>query len=844
MSRERHEELARLFQAAVQLPVTEQEEYLSQACQHDPTLADEVRVLLQHDQETLGALDGPASRVSENATRKPPDHIGGFQIIRPLGEGGMGLVFEARQRNPNRSVALKVMRSQFPTEELLERFQQESEALGQLDHPGIARVYSAGIGDGDREPPWLAMEFIEGEDLRSHARSKAFSPAAIAALVAEVCDAVEHAHQRGIVHRDLKPSNILVDSTGRPRILDFGVSRMLSPDPQESRMTSTGQVVGTLPYMSPEQAEGGESVDTRSDVYALGVILFELLANRLPIEIKGCSFAEACRRITTQEPPDLSTLAPGVAQDLATITTKALDKDPHHRFQSASDFAADLRRFLRNEPIVSRPHSTIYNLKKFAVRNRGLVIGMSLAAMALVVGAIISLVYAIQARGAKDAADKEARNSKHQTSIARLEADSSNNFVNFILDTLRGMDPNLTTGEEPTLREAMDAVAAGVENLDAKPQVIARMHGFLGDMYRALGRGDLAGEHLDRAAAIYSKVEEPDQRAAEDLYRVAWFCYTQMRLDEAEALLLRTKQILEDLGNTSHKLMGDVLCTLGEVNMRRRDFQAARGWVDRSRIHREANIEGDHENKAVTYLVLSQIAIAERKYDEATAMAQASLDMRERIYGEEHPLIAESLQQLSSPLFQQNRLEEAGQYMAKAMAIRERTLGTGHPALASGYFNLARAEQAQGNLREALQWIRKIEGLYDAMGPTHRLRAPNELLAGSLHYGLGEFEDALPRLRAAKELYETAVGPEGTYVLTSLSYIGLALGKMGKLTEALDTLKDLEHRARSLPEDAPMHVKARYHRMMAQAALLDRDGNGAEAEDLRARAAALNKQQD
>ncbi len=342
-----------------------------------------------------GAVDPQSSDMfcqpEEGGSNERPTRIGHYRILDRLGEGGMGEVYLAEQEAPRRRVALKVVRSDRLSPERLERFLQEPRALGRLQHPGIAQIFESGTFEhAGRRQPFFAMEFVDGEALDVWAERVQPSSHTSLRMIARLADALEHAHQRGIVHRDLKPSNILVTSDGQPKILDFGIARIRDEQTEIARLsTQTGQVLGTLPYMSPEQVRGDwERVDGRSDVYALGVIAYRLLTNRHPYELESLPLAEAARAVVEDDPTPPSQLDRTLRGDVETILGKALEKDVGRRYASAAELAEDIRRSLRDEPIVARPPSTWYQLSKFARRNRGLVGGVASAFIVLVVAVI------------------------------------------------------------------------------------------------------------------------------------------------------------------------------------------------------------------------------------------------------------------------------------------------------------------------------------------------------------------------------------------------------------------------------------------------------------------------
>jgi WD40 repeat protein len=341
----------------------------------------------------------------------------------------MGAVYEAEQDNPRRAVALKVIRPGLLAPPLLKRFSHEAQILGRLHHPGIAQIYEAGVAEDGQ--PFFALELIRGLPLDEYARRRSLPLPARLDLLARVCDAVQHAHEQGVIHRDLKPANILVDETGQPKVLDFGVARATGIDLLSSTdHTRTGQLLGTLGYMSPEQvAANPAGLDQRSDVYTLGVILFELLVERLPYPLKDLPLPEVARVIREQEPSRLGSLDPRLRGDVETIVARALAKEPARRYPSAAELAADIRRHLRHEPIRARPPSALYQLGKFARRHKALVGGVAGVVVALAVGLIGTLLFAVREAEQRGQAEHNARLANdekqaalYQTYRARLAA--------------------------------------------------------------------------------------------------------------------------------------------------------------------------------------------------------------------------------------------------------------------------------------------------------------------------------------------------------------------------------------------------------------------------------------
>ncbi len=445
-----------LFAQAVDLPQEDRSAFLDAACAGDPELRAEVDDLLNYDRDTEGGEheesflkspilrtpeatppDGPIPRQAEGPGL--PARIGRYRIVRWHGEGGMGTVYEAEQDSPRRTVALKVIRSGFPTREMVNRFQHEAQILARLQHIGIAQVYEAGMSEDGH--PFFAMEFICGVPLDEFVRSRDLGASECLELLAQVCDAVQHAHERGVVHRDLKPVNILVDASGQPKILDFGVARVTDADIlTASSHTRTGQLLGTLGYMSPEQLSAQPSVlDARSDVYTLGVILFELLAHRLPYHLDHLPVHEVARVIDQQEPSRLGAIDRRYRGDLEVIVAKALEKKKTARYTSAADLASDIRRYLRGEPIRARRISTAERSWRWARRNPAIALlacALSTVLLLATAGSLLaarrfartaSLERALrqdadQARDAAAARERAERWERYRSSIAAASA--------------------------------------------------------------------------------------------------------------------------------------------------------------------------------------------------------------------------------------------------------------------------------------------------------------------------------------------------------------------------------------------------------------------------------------
>ncbi len=478
--------------------------FLEEACAGDPDLRRRIEALLRSHATAGDFLDMPAAEQlaagsgmqvdrgrSGAGLASPPERfedgvpldflapsrrpgslgrLGHYEVLQVIGQGGMGTVYEAAQDNPRRTVALKVVRPGFASPAIVKRFTHEAQILARLHHPGIAQVYEAGLADDGQ--PYFAMEFIHGLPLDEYARRRDLDLTSRVGLLARVCDAVQHAHDQGVIHRDLKPANILVDETGQSKVLDFGVARATGADLlTRAGLTQAGQLIGTPNYMSPEQVTADpDAIDHRTDVYALGVILFELAAHRLPYQLENRPLAETARLILEQDPPRLGSINPQLRGDVETIVVKALEKDPARRYRSAADLAADLRRWLVHEPILARPPSALYHLHKFARRHTGLVGGVLATVAALVLGLVGTILFAVreahqrgQAEHNAQQAIDEKREAQFQAYRARMAAAAAALSAHDVADAARQLDAapeDLRDWEWRHLRSRLDDSSA------------------------------------------------------------------------------------------------------------------------------------------------------------------------------------------------------------------------------------------------------------------------------------------------------------------------------------------------------------------------------------------------
>ncbi|MGE3781073.1 MAG: serine/threonine protein kinase, partial [Pirellulaceae bacterium] len=503
-----------LFHRAADLPLQDRPAFLEAACHGNVVLRQEVESLLACDEQLRDSgsvFESPLVRpaVAQFPTdRRPsdgaappsdsdgvelPQQIGRFRVLRVLGEGGMGIVYEAEQDNPRRSVALKVIRPDLFSPEILRRFGREAQILGRLHSPGIAQIYEAGLADDGR--PFIALEFIHGIPLQEYARCHLPGTEDRLHLFARVCDAVQHAHDHGIIHRDLKPSNILVDGTGQPKVLDFGVARSEGGEWQTAGgRTQTGQMIGTPQYMSPEQVGGlPQTLTIRSDVYSLGVILFELLSNRRPYQLDHLSLPEVSRVIREHEPFRRSARDSIFRGELGTIVEKAMEKDKSRRYASAGELATDIRRYLNDEPIRARPPSATYRMQKFVRRYKALVGGIVGVVVALLLGLIGVLGMYAQ---------------------AQREADKARQARDFLVSILRISETDARGGSVPARQILADAELRIQAEFVNQPELRAELLDVIGDVQRGMARRAPRAMILHLSGAVQLRKADGTERSA------------------------------------------------------------------------------------------------------------------------------------------------------------------------------------------------------------------------------------------------------------------------------------------------------------------------------------------
>lgn len=713
-----------------------------------------------------------------------PTRIAHYRIIGLLGEGAMGRVYLAEEAQPARRVALKVLRTAALGPDALARFRRESELLASLVHPAIARLYAAGTDEtAAGRVSWLAMELVDGTDLLDYAASRQLDVGARLRLMVEVCRAVHYAHSRGIVHRDLKPANVLVDDNGAPHVLDFGVAHVASAD---ETLTRTGEVLGTVPYMSPEQLEGRmDRVDPRSDVYALGVIAYQLLTDRLPYPgLDQASLVGALRLVREQRPVRLSALRADARGDLETIVMKALSGEPAQRYGSAAEFAGDLERYLASQPIEARPPTVRYVLSLFVRRHRALAASAALAAVALIASAVVSLNFALAEARARADADARA-----------AEATAVNDFLERMLASA---DPDNARGRAVTVREIVDdarLTLGAARNIPAS--VRTQLKQTLGITYLGLGEFDTALSLLGEARAAAEAEGEP---ALADELRVAMGAALQEKGDYAAAETLLTPMVRAPLPaypNAMRIRLAAEQTRIQVIALAGRQEEAL-ALLRELHPRASATLGANDERTASIGSDLATVLRDLGDVEAAATLAAEVWDARRASLGDDHPDTLLSLNLLGAVDQARGDHESALARFTEVAAARERVLGEKHVQTLTSLQNLAAVYVSLGRPAEALPILERItEPVVEHFGPTHTrsFRLQNIYAYALEDVGrLDEAETVFRRIVAAQD----EIGAEHPENLAHYNNLAMLLMKKGGFDEAVSVFERL------LPETAAL----------------------------------------
>jgi serine/threonine protein kinase/tetratricopeptide (TPR) repeat protein len=845
-----------IFDGALQLPPDKQADYVKAACGGDAALEQRVQLLLRAHENDGGPLDEPAAphrrktiMVTLPPGEKPGDMIGPYKVLQQIGEGGCGVVYMAEQAKPiHRRVALKVIKLGMDTKQVIARFEAERQALALMDHPNIAKVFDAGTTENGR--PFFVMELVRGIKITEYCDQNNLATPQRLDLFIQVCRAIQHAHQKGIIHRDIKPSNILVtlhDGLPVPKVIDFGIAKAMDQRLTDKTVfTQFEQFIGTPAYMSPEQAEmSGLDIDTRSDIYSLGVLLYELLTSRTPFDHKELIAAglDAMRRaIREKEPPrpstrlstmlhaDLTTVARqrhseppklihSLKGDLDWIVMKALEKDRVRRYETAHGLAIDIQRHLTNEPVAARPPSQLYRLQKMVRRNKVVFASACIVVAVLIGGLTASTWMFIREKQARRQANTEARRSQ-QVAL-------------FLEEMLRGVGPSVALGRDTALlRDILDkTVERLAQDLKDQPEVQAELCNTIGEVYRALGQYRKAEEMLRGARVLQSTLPgacRPD--VATSLHDLALVLRDQGKLPEAESLLRQALTVRRKIEGDEGPEGALCLNSLGLV-LRSEGKLAEAEATHRQALAMQQKLLG-RENLAVA-TSLNNLALVLReqgRFGQAEEASRESLRLNQKFLGQNDPAVAISLDNLAFVLRDAGKLDEAEALERQALAMGRKLFGNEHPAVATALNNLALVYSQGGKLieaenlhREALAMRRKL------LGNEHPETAASLNNLSLLLRQEGKLAEAETAEREALAIHSKLSGSESLSTATALNNLALVLRDRGNLAEAESCLRRALSTERQFLGDEHPSVAGSLRQLIE---VLRREGKLAEIEEL------------
>jgi len=832
---DRWHQIQALFDEALARPKDERTAFLRAACGEDPALYAELESLLEADDGSHTLLDGTVLDALPEAALMEGQRVGAFRILEQIGTGGMGTVFLAERADGQfeQRVALKLIKRGMDSEQILRRFRNERQILARLNHPHITRLLDGGLTDDGR--PYFAMEYVEGVPIDDYCDAHHLNIEERLQLFRAVGEAVQYAHRNLIVHRDLKPENILVTEDGRIKLLDFGIAKVLEED--DAARTQVGRRVMTPAYAAPEQVRG-EPVTTATDVYAMGLLLFELLLGHLPYGVTGQPREEIERRICQDEPAPPSTMVGRTREDceitpetismtrrtrtdrlrrhlsgdLDTICLKALRKEPERRYVSAEQFVEDIRRHLDGLPVLARRETGTYRLQKFIRRHRTGVVASILLIFAV---GILTAFYTGQLRLERDR--------------ARLEAEKASEVSTFLQDLFTLSDPSEARGEQVTVREILDDGAARVQSeLSNQPVVQASMLQVIGRVYHHLGLYDKARPLLEQALAIRRaqygpahpdvattldelagvRYEQGDFDASEDLYRralamnrqlhgeghttvamslhnLAHILFQKGEYPASDSLYIQAIALQRTLKGEDDADLGTFMASRAQLAQFRGDYPLAESLYDGALQRQRAGLGVDHPETITTlhnYAVLLQDM---GELGRAESLFREALERSRRVQGEEHPDVAATLTNLGRVLFDQGKYDEAESMYREALALDEKRLGREHPYVAYDMNNLARLLQLRRHGAEAERLYRDAYGIYTRTLPEgHPYKASLLLGLGTLLIETSRTGEADTRLREGLDIAQKAL-PEGHWLIGSLeSALGHCLSTEHRYPEA------------------------------------------------------------
>jgi serine/threonine protein kinase len=734
--------------------------------------------------------------------------IGPYRLLQLLGEGGMGEVWLAEQKTPiHRTVALKLIKAGMDTKAVVARFESERQALALMDHAHIAQVYDAGSTTEGR--PYFAMEYVPGLPITEYCDKHRLSVKERLELFMQVCDGIQHAHRKAIIHRDLKPSNVLVvelDNKAVPKIIDFGLAKAMGQRLTDKTMfTELGVLMGTPEYMSPEQADQREqSIDTRTDVYSLGVILYELLAGVRPFEVKTLRAAglDAILRVIREvEPPKPSTKVRSMGEgssaaaenrkeeprsfarrlqgELDWITMKALEKDRARRYGAPSELSADISRYLRGEPVVAGPTTTAYRIRKYAVRHR-VGLGAAAAILLLVIGFVVT--QAIQLHRIKLERDRATR-----------ERDRAARITDFMTSMFKVSNPSEARGNSITAREILDKASAEIDTgLTKDPELQAQMMSVMGDVYDNLGLYPRAQSLDQRAVEIRQRVlgpENPD--TLRTLSNLAVVLEREGRFPEAEKLDRQTLDTRRRVLGPEHPDVLSSIHNLASVLYHEGHYAEAEK-LDRETLDIMRRVLGPERPETLSSMHnLAAVLSGEGHYADAEKLDRETLDIRRRVLGPEHPLTLNSMNNLAAVLYHEGHHAEAGQLYREALEIQTRILGPEHPDVLTSKISLGQVLMDEGHYAEAEQLYREtLEVQMRVLGPEHPLTLASVMDLGNVLTEEGRYTEAEKLYREALNVQRRVLGPEHPDTALSIYNLACVAAHRGQRAESLSLLRE------------------------------------------------------
>jgi eukaryotic-like serine/threonine-protein kinase len=818
--------------------------YLDEACGGDHVLRARVEALLAADADAgsfLRTVPGsdPDATIEAGAT---PDErvgqmIGPFKLLEKIGEGGFGSVWAAEQREPvKRRVALKIIKLGMDTKQVIARFEAERQALAMMDHPNIAKVFDAGSTETGR--PYFVMELVKGMPILEYCDREKLDTKGRLDLFTKVCHAIQHAHQKGIIHRDIKPGNVLVtlhDGVPVPKVIDFGIAKATNAELTEKTIyTQHHQMIGTPAYMSPEQAEmSGLDIDTRSDIYSLGVLLYELLTGTTPFDTQSlmeAGFAEMMRILREDEPhkpstrlsslgetgtrtaqqrrTDLKKLGMVLRGDLDWIVMKCLEKDRARRYDTANGLAADIQRHLSDEPVIAGPPSARYKLGKFVKRNKGQVIAGGVVSAVLVLGIVgtsTGMVWALSEKNRADesaAAEAEARKSAEvneqkavdEAKRAERELTRAKEIKRLITDMLTSVKPEEAKDADVTLLKGiLDDAAARLKAGEITDGLnAAELHAVVGDVYWRLGLYPQAEEHLPVALEIRKRVlgaEHPD--ALKSMNNLANLYEDQGRYAEAEPLYFKTMEVKKRVLGEEHPSTLKTINNLAGLYWRQGRYAEAEPLYLETMEIKKRVLGEEHPSTLVSMNNLAILYRIQGRYAEAEPLNLKALEFQKRVLGDEHPRTLNSMNNLAVLYMDQGRYAEAEPLYLETLQMQKRVLGDEHPRTLASMYNLAILYMNQGRYAEAEPLnLKTLEIRKRVLGAEHprTLNSMNNLAI--LYMDQGRYTEALPLLQKSLEIQKRILGDEHPDNLDTITNLGNLYNKMGRYEEAAKMFQD------------------------------------------------------